>query len=92
MVDNALDVAGSWVAFGLNTTLNAFIPSNSSNSSSYDYEAQGVLKANIQPAMSGSVPVETFKTAAGLPWFAELLTCAQHVYNFTNPVQRVAGK
>ncbi|CCO35503.1 proteasome (prosome, macropain) activator subunit 3 (PA28 gamma [Rhizoctonia solani AG-1 IB] len=90
MVDNAINVAGSWIAFGLNTTLNKFIPANSSDSSSYDYQVEGVLKAKVQPATSGSIPLESFKIAAGLPWFAEFLTCAQHFYNFTNPVERVS--
>ncbi|KAF8756176.1 Proteasome activator pa28, REG alpha beta subunit [Rhizoctonia solani] len=92
MVDNAINVAGSWIAFGLNTTLNKFIPANSSDSLSYDYEVEGVLKAKIQPATSGSIPLSSFREAAGLPWFAEFVTCAQHFYNFTNPVQRLSGK
>ncbi|GAB1524523.1 hypothetical protein RhiTH_007677 [Rhizoctonia solani] len=91
MVDNAINVAGSWIAFGLNTTLNKFIPANSSDSLSYDYEVEGVLKAKIQPATSGSIPLSSFREAAGLPWFAEFVTCAQHFYNFTNPVQRLSG-
>ncbi|QRW24791.1 proteasome activator pa28 beta subunit [Rhizoctonia solani] len=91
MVDNAINVAGSWIAFGLNTTLNKFIPANSSDSLSYDYEVEGVLKAKIQPA-TGSIPLSSFREAAGLPWFAEFVTCAQHFYNFTNPVQRLSGK
>ncbi|KDN36845.1 hypothetical protein RSAG8_10543, partial [Rhizoctonia solani AG-8 WAC10335] len=91
MVDNAINVAGSWISFGLNTTLNTFTPANSSNSPSYDYKVEGVLKANVQPATSGSIPVESFKGAAGLPWFAEFVTCAQHIYNFTNPIERVSG-
>ncbi|KAH7334265.1 hypothetical protein B0J17DRAFT_672748 [Rhizoctonia solani] len=78
MVDNAINVAGSWISFGLNTTLNTFIPANSSNSHRW-------------PATTGSIPVESFKSAAGLPWFAEFLTCAQHFYNFTNPIERVSG-
>ncbi|KAF8711850.1 Proteasome activator pa28, REG alpha beta subunit, partial [Rhizoctonia solani] len=92
MVDNAINVAGSWIAFGLNTTLNKFIPANSSDSLSYDYEVEGVLKAKIQPATSGSIPLSSFREAAGLPWFAEFVTCAQHFYNFTNPVERLSGK
>ncbi|CAE6386877.1 unnamed protein product [Rhizoctonia solani] len=91
MVDNGINVAGSWVAFGLNTTLNKFVPANSSNSSAYDYEVEGVLKAKVQPATSGSIPLESFKATAGLPWFAEFITCAQHFYNFTNPVERVSA-
>lgn len=94
MVDNVLNVAGSWLAFGLNTTLNTFIPTNSSNSTSFDYEVEGVLKAKINPATSprGSIPVESFKLVAGSPWFADFATCAQHFYNFTGPLERVSGE
>jgi hypothetical protein len=92
MVDSALDVAGSWISFGLNTSLNTFIPSNSSNSSSFDYEVTGVIKASLKSVENGVVPIETFQSAAGLPWFAEFATCAQHFYNFTGAIQRLSGK
>ncbi|CAE6518108.1 unnamed protein product, partial [Rhizoctonia solani] len=91
MIDDAIDAAGSWLVFGINTTLNTFVPTDSSNSSSYDYQVTGVLKAKVQPAISGSIPVESFKSVARLPWFGDFPTCAQHSYNFANPVERVSG-
>ncbi|QRV97377.1 hypothetical protein RhiJN_25396 [Ceratobasidium sp. AG-Ba] len=91
MVDNALNVPTSWLAFGLHTTLNKFTPSNSSNSSSFDYEVTDVLKAEVKKSSSGAIPLETFRSTAGMPWFADFSTCAQHFYNYTGAVERVSG-
>ncbi|QRV83190.1 hypothetical protein RhiJN_11206 [Ceratobasidium sp. AG-Ba] len=91
MVDEPINVAGSWSTFGLQTTLNKFTPANSSNSSSFDYEVTNVLKAEVMRSSSGVIPVETFQNTARMPWFGNFSTCAQHFYNFTNPVERVSG-
>jgi hypothetical protein len=85
-VDNELDVIGSLLDFGLNTTLETFLPANSSNSSGWDYSIIDAIDATLVPLSKDENPrwpLETFATVGGMPWFAEYLTCAQHFYNWT---------
>jgi hypothetical protein len=91
MIDDAPTVGTLRTLFGINTTFNTFIPANSSNSLSFDYQVKGVLKARLKSTKTGCLPVESLKLVAGLPWFAESATCAQHFYNFTGPIKRVSG-
>ncbi|ETW86833.1 hypothetical protein HETIRDRAFT_431393 [Heterobasidion irregulare TC 32-1] len=89
-VDDGLDVVGSWVQYGLNTSLETFAPANSSNSSSYSYTVQGAIEAELSALSKEETPrfgLDTYTTGATLPWFGTYLLCAQHTYNFTHPVE-----
>ncbi|KAK7690843.1 hypothetical protein QCA50_005945 [Cerrena zonata] len=84
-VDSLIDVIGGAVQFGLNSTLQTFAPSNSSNSSTFDYSIVNVVDAALKPTVGAPKwPLETFQEVGGLPWFAEYLLCAQHFYNWTS--------
>ncbi|KAM0750981.1 hypothetical protein T439DRAFT_325136 [Meredithblackwellia eburnea MCA 4105] len=80
-VDNYVDVIGSWLEYSLNTTFATFNPANSSQAPSFDYTIQGVISSIFSTA-THSVPLETFKYLAHLPWFGDGLLCAQHTYNW----------
>ena len=70
-VDDSLDVVGSWVQYGLNTSLETFAPANSSNSSSYSYTVQGAIEAELSALSKEETPrfgLDTYTAGATLPW------------------------
>lgn len=72
------------VQFGLNSTLQTFVPANSSAATSFDYSIVNVVDATFEPTETPKWPLETFQTVGGLPWFAEYVLCAQHFYDWAS--------
>ncbi|KAL1697149.1 hypothetical protein GGG16DRAFT_84800 [Schizophyllum commune] len=92
-VDNTLDVVGSWVQFGLNTSKEEFNPTNSSNATSFDYSIVDAVDGTFTPIEGETTwPLSTFQAVGGQPWFAEYPTCAQHFYEESSvPVTYLSG-
>ena len=69
----------------MNSTLQSFVPANSSNAATFDYSITNVVDATLKKTEgTPKWPLETFQEVGGLPWFAEYLLCAQHFYNWTS--------
>lgn len=92
-VDDAIDVFGSWIQFGLNTSKEEFNPSNSSDATSFDYSIVGAVDGTFTPTEGEPQwPLSTFESVGGQPWFAEYPTCAQHFYEDSSvPVTYLTG-
>ncbi|KAL1759337.1 hypothetical protein FB107DRAFT_257585 [Schizophyllum commune] len=69
-VDNTLDVIGSWVQFGLNTSKEEFNPTNSSNATSFDYSIVDAVDGTFTPIEGETTwPLRTFQAVGGQPWY-----------------------
>ncbi|KAJ3377842.1 hypothetical protein HDU84_008142 [Entophlyctis sp. JEL0112] len=92
-VDSELQAVSSLLVYGLNSSTQTFIPSDSSATAGFDYSIKGVLEARLtalpaaqQAAAASSMPA--YENYASMPWFGpDSVLCSQHVYNFTSFVQ-----
>ncbi|KAF7976644.1 hypothetical protein HWV62_5965 [Athelia sp. TMB] len=71
VVDSLIDVAGSLTVYGLNTTLAASVPANSSDMSDFNESLPGIVEGRFLQADSTRIPYTTFQKIREMPWFGD---------------------
>ncbi|EPQ59992.1 hypothetical protein GLOTRDRAFT_118453 [Gloeophyllum trabeum ATCC 11539] len=94
-VDQAIDVFGSFVEFGLPTSLETFVPADSANVSGrgYPYSVKGAVESNFLTLGEGEEPrwgEEAYRNVSSQTWFGWSLLCGRHTYDYEHPVDTPA--
>ncbi|ESK91580.1 hypothetical protein Moror_2498 [Moniliophthora roreri MCA 2997] len=94
--DVDLIAQGSKYQFGLNASVETFVPANSNEAQDYNYIVKNVVEVRLSEVAESSLryPVSTYEFLRTLPWFGDKEgDCAQHFYDASSAlVKRLSGQ